>query len=450
MKLQSGQSIQDYIDAELHARPYLKLGTNQRIFHFAFRTGERNTGDEWAFLIDMMRQTYGWDKLPKNVSLDDNSDTPPRFFMHDENDIMYRYERHTEFTNLTLIFKNAISVSKKRPDYFSQSAPSVLPDQIISSFPGELVVATWIDMSMDNKSFQPAELTALFGHDNFTGSYTADNGARVFCSMKTDPHRDGHFAFTRILVQNDGLSEERTGRLIQRILEIETYRHFAMLALPLVRTLTPQLAKTEATLQRISKGMTDIGNDPQTMALNKELTQITKVTAGIEKLSATSSYRLAATKAYNALIESRLTDLRETRIDSFQTISQFLERRLVPAIRTCFAFQRRLDELAERAQRSNTLLRTRIEMQIQIQNNALLHSMEQRARTQIRLQEIVELLSIAAVTYYMVGLLSYVLKGFSSGFIEQHDRMILAVAVPVVAFLNFFILRQVRKSMRKD
>jgi uncharacterized membrane-anchored protein len=76
--------------------------------------------------------------------------------------------------------------------------------------------------------------------------------------------------------------------------------------------------------------------------------------------------------------------------------------------------------------------------------------MEQRARAQIRLQEIVELLSIAAITYYMVGLLAYVLKGISSDFIDQHHRAILAAAVPVIALLHYTILRQVRKSMRKD
>ncbi|MGB1919588.1 MAG: DUF3422 family protein [Candidatus Puniceispirillales bacterium] len=450
MTLHTGQTVQDYIDAELHARPYLRLSNNQRVFHFAFRTGEKNASDEWTFLLEMMRQTYNWDHLPDHVLSDHKADTSPRFFMHDENDIIYRYERHTEFTNLTVIYKNAVGISGKRPDYFSENATSVMPDHLISNFPGELILAVWIDMSADKTLFKASELTRLFGHDNFTGSQVADEGASVFCSMKTDPHTDGHFAFTRVLIQNNKLSDERTGRLIQRVLEIETYRHFAMLSLPLVRELTPQLAKTETTLQRISKSMTHIGGDRPTDVLQKELIQITDVTARIEKLSALTSYRLAATKAYDALIQSRIADLRETRIDNFQTIGQFLERRLVPAIRTCFAFQRRLDDLADRAQRNNTLLRTRIEMQIQIQNNSLLHSMEQRAKTQIRLQEMVELLSIAAITYYMVGLLSYVLKGISSDFVKEHNHAILAITVPIFAVFLYTILRQVRKSMRKE
>lgn len=449
MTLVSGQTIQDYIDAELHARPYLKLGANQRIFHFAFRTGEKNTRDEWLHLLDMMQTSYGWDHLPDHILADNITEASPRFFMHDEADIIYRYERHTEFTNLTLIFKNAVTVSRKQPDYFSDDALALLPDHLISNFPGELIMATWIDMCADKKLFLPAEITTLFGHDNFTGSNVADEGASVFCSMKADPHTDGHFAFTRVLILNNGLSEQRTGRLVQRILEIETYRHFAMISLPLVRELTPQLAKTETALQRISKGMTHIGNDSPTEVLQKELVQITDASARIEKLSALSSYRLAATKAYDTLIQSRISDLRETRIENFQTIAQFLERRLAPAIRSCFAFQRRLDELAVRAQRNNTLLRTRIEMQIQIQNNSLLHSMEQRARAQIQLQEIVELLSIAAITYYMVGLLSYTLKGFSSDFVNQYAHIILAISVPVIAVMHYAILRQVRKSMRK-
>ena len=60
-------------------------------------------------------------------------------------------------------------------------------------------------------------------------------------------------------------------------------------------------------------------------------------------------------------------------------MEEFLDRRMTPAIRTYAAFGRRIENLANRAQRSNTLLRTRIDMRIQLQNNLLLRSMEERA-----------------------------------------------------------------------
>ena len=444
MSILSQQTIQDYIDAELHARPYLTLSDNQRVFYFAFRTGEQSTAKEWSFLVDIMRQCYGWTEASDEPDL---PDTPPRFFLHEEKGIIHRYERHTEFASLAVIFDGAVKKKGRRPDYFPSDGVKVLPEHLVALFPGDLIVATWIDMSADHRSLVPADVEKIFLHDNFAGSIVADHGAKVYCSMKLEPHQKGEFAFTKILVQNNGLSEQRTGRLIQRLLEIETYRHFAMISLPMVNEIKPQLSKTENRLSNISKEMGHIGNNEPTDVLQHQLIQITNVTAKIEKLSALTSYRLAATKAYDALVRSRLKELRETRMDNFQTLAQFLERRLVPAVRTCFAFQNRLEDVALRAQRSNTLLRTRIEMQIQIQNNALLSSMENRAKQQLRLQEIVELLSIAAITYYLVSLLSYVLKGMASENIRWESDTILAWSVPVIAILLFIVLKLVRKSM---
>jgi len=441
------QTIQDVIDAELHARPYLTLGVNQRVFYFAFQTGEQSTEKEWSFVVDIMRQSYGWTEasIPSDLPT-----SPPRFFMYEEKGIIYRYERHSEFASLAIIFTNAVQKKGRKPDYFPADGVTKIPKDVVALFPGDLIVATWIEMSADHRSLLPADLETYFQHDNFAGSFVADHGARVYCSMKLEPHQKGEFAFTRVLVQNLGLSEQRTGRLIQRLLEIETYRHFAMISLPMVNEIKPQLTKTENLLSQISKEMGHIGNTEPTEVLQHQLIQITNVTAKIEKISALTSYRLAATKAYDALVRSRIKELRETRIDNFQTIAQFLERRLVPAVRTCFAFQSRLEDVGLRAQRSNTLLRTRIEMQIQIQNNALLSSMENRAKQQLRLQEIVELLSIAAITYYLVSLLSYLLKGVKTEYLHLDRDTILAISVPVIAILLFAVLKLVRKSMDKE
>ena len=447
MDTSPNQTIQDAIDAELHARPYLTLGVNQRVFYFAFQTGEQSTEKEWTFVVDMMRQCYGW---TDTTTPSDLPSSPPRFFMHEDLGIIHRYERHSEFVSLAIIFNDAVKKKGKTPHYFPADGVKGLPEHLVALFPGDLIVATWIEMCADRRALVPADLENYFHHDNFAGSIVSDHGARVYCSMKLDPHEKGEFAFTRVLVQNLGLSKQRTGRLIQRLLEIETYRHFAMISLPIVNEIKPELTKTENTLSRISKDMGHIGNTEPTEVLQHQLIQITNVTAKIEKLSALTSYRLAATKAYDALIRSRLRELRETRIDNFQTIAQFLERRLVPAIRTCFAFQSRLEDVALRAQRSNTLLRTRIEMQIQIQNNALLSSMENRAKQQLRLQEIVELLSIAAITYYLVSLLSYLLKGVKSDQFSLDKDVILAISIPVIAVALFVVLKLVRKHMDKE
>ena len=149
------------------------------------------------------------------------------------------------------------------------------------------------------------------------------------------------------------------------------------------------------------------------------------------------------------LVEQRVKDLREIRLDSFQTNDEFLSRRLQPAIRTCEAFSRRLESLANRAQRADNLVRTQIEMGVQIQNKNLLESMEVRARAQLRLQETVESLSIIAMTYYIIGLISTLIDplNFKKFFVSKD--IFLAICVPIILIIIWFIAKMVRKKINK-
>ena len=173
------------------------------------------------------------------------------------------------------------------------------------------------------------------------------------------------------------------------------------------------------------------------------------VVAKIEEISSSTNYRLSATSAYYKLVEQRVKDLREIRLDSFQTNDEFLSRRLQPAIRTCEAFSRRLESLANRAQRADNLVRTQIEMGVQIQNKNLLESMELRARAQLRLQETVESLSIVAITYYIIGLLSTLIDPVNFDKVFFSKQVFLAFCVPIILLLIWFIAKMVRKKINK-
>jgi len=65
--------------------------------------------------------------------------------------------------------------------------------------------------------------------------------------------------------------------------------------------------------------------------------------------------------------------------------------------------------------RVTQLLSTRVAITRERQNRAVLETMNRRAKLQLRLQSTVEGLSIAAVTYYLVGLIGYAIKGLSFG-----------------------------------
>ncbi|MFX5634031.1 DUF3422 family protein, partial [Acinetobacter baumannii] len=90
------------------------------------------------------------------------------------------------------------------------------------------------------------------------------------------------------------------------------------------------------------------------------LRKITGLAARIEKLSLENSYRFSASQAYFRLVQARIEELREQRIEGVPTIGEFMERRLAPARNTCQAIARRQEALAERIAHTNDLLRTRI------------------------------------------------------------------------------------------
>ena len=238
-------------------------------------------------------------------------------------------------------------------------------------------------------------------------------------------------------------------------MELETYQVLSLIGLPKVREESKNLNKLEKEISNITRSVSELSKEKLTNSLisypdfQKNLNQLSYVVAQIESISSSINYRISATFAYYKLVEQRLSDLRETRLESFQTCKEFLNRRLEPAIRTCEAFSKRLESLATRAQRADNLVRTQIEMGIQLQNKDLLMSMEKRASAQLRLQEAVESLSIVAITYYLIGLISTFIKpiNFESFFFSK--EIFISVSIPILLLTIWFLAKILRKKINK-
>ena len=429
---------------ELHARPYIKLGNNLRTFHFAYLIKENDEKKSWNYLDKFLRK-FNFQKLPNEVS---------KYWVAEGKDLTVRYECHTEFISLTLIYPNKIE-NKNKPKLFDENFLNLLPVDFLENFPGDHFLSTWIEMAPSNFNFKPIDIEEFFYHDNFAGSNVAEDGANVFMSFKSDRTDFLGSGFRRVFIQNKNLRTRRTGRLLQRIVELETYQVLSLLGLPQVRQETLNLSNLEKQITEITKSVSKTAKknlNKKSIAYpdyQKDLNELSYVVAKIEEIDSSSNYRLSATAAYYKLVEQRIQDLREERLESFQTNYEFLSRRLQPAIRTTEAFSRRLESLAIRAQRADNLVRTQIEMGVQIQNKNLLESMELRVRAQLRLQETVESLSIVAITYYIVGLLSTLVApiNFDKFFISK--TVFLALCVPIILVLIWYIAKMVRKKINK-
>jgi uncharacterized membrane-anchored protein len=156
---------------------------------------------------------------------------------------------------------------------------------------------------------------------------------------------------------------------------------------------------------------------------------------------------MSATDAYAVIVGDRLHELQPQAIDGFQSLTDFANRRFNPAVRTCASVSRRLALLNGRAAQFTSLLRTRIETHIENQNGRLLASMDRSARMQLALQHLVESLSSVAISYYLLGLLSYSVKASEHLWHGIAPTTVLGCAAPLIVLAVWFALRVARRRL---
>jgi uncharacterized membrane-anchored protein len=114
---------------------------------------------------------------------------------------------------------------------------------------------------------------------------------------------------------------------------------------------------------------------------------------------------------------------------------------------TCRTAVARQESLSARVARANQLLSTRVGISRERQNQALLESMDRRAEAQLRLQQTVESLSVAAITYYVVGLVGYAAKSLQSAGLHVNPEVAMGVSIPFVAGAVWYLIRRVRRRL---
>lgn len=347
------------------------------------------------------------------------------------------FEQHTEFVRYTFIVQGA----PERP--FVDTAFDRVPAEWLSSLRGALMAATHVVLLPAPQGGVDVEALA---RQHFSGNELV--GAVVeggFETALTDFRIHGDRCSRLIVFDHDG-GAEQTGRSVQRLLELETYRIMALMALPVARGLVPHLEACERSLAEISDALVTATAEDEAGLLDR----LSRLQADLGRHDSATHSRFAAAAAYHALVQRRVRDLREERIPGLQTFQEFTERRLSPAIATCSAVARRLESLLDRTARMIQTLATRVEMTREQQSQELLASMNRRVRLQLRLQGTVEGLSVAAITYYLVGLVSYLAKGLEAAEVPVDDALLVGLSVPLVAFLVYQAVRRIREEVGHD
>jgi uncharacterized membrane-anchored protein len=415
---------------EVHARPFAPLSAPERVSHIAMLSGEGGATADRAHLAGLCERY--------NVALP-AAETNHAFI--DFGAFRLKWERHGEFCTWTFFVRGAFA------DPFDPAVAALPPDWL-AALPGERLVATHLAIAPREQPAPKADmLLRWFTREYLAGSRIAEGAAEAWTDFRL--HEDG---YSRILVQDRGFVDPyQAGRVTQSLLEIETYRLMALLALPVARAAGPRVTAVDRELSAITEAMGDLNSGADSGAERRLLERLMALAAEIERVTASADYRFGAARAYYALVERRIAELAEKSLDAgIPTIGEFMDRRLAPAMRSCIATSERLRAIAERLARAGTLLRTRVDIALEGQNQKLLASMDRRARLQLRLQQTVEGLSVAAISYYVVGLIGYALRAAEFAGIAIRYELLTGVAIPFVVLLVWLGVRRLRRHLAAE
>ena len=416
------------LTGELHARPFPNVKAPQTVAFLAIKQAgdsaarDRDRGADMSHLVALL-QHYG-------APLPEKDATHYYGAMGKYN---LKWEQHTEFVTYT-VFGEDLSNRAFDPAEFD-----VFPADWLAAAPGHRLTSSLLRLMPipEKPDDLLGQLREWFVPESLAVGHVLDGAAVVASDFRIDPA--GHTRFAAFVPIKTGT--RRIGRIIQRLLEIETYKTMSMLGFALTREIGGRVGDMD---HRISDLMAKMS--AQEMRPEETLNALLDVSVELENVVAQTSFRFAGTTAYKAIVDERINALREVRYEGRQGFGEFMMRRYEPAMRTVISMERRLERMSARALRASDLLRTRVDVERSAQNQSILESMDKRADLQLRLQHTVEGLSVVAISYYAVSLASYVLypltelTGLSKGLLTA------AVTLPVVG-LVWWAVRRVRKRI---
>ena len=412
---------------ELHIRPFHTLDSPQQVTHLAACCENPQVLEKSYDLISELCKRY--------------EINPPQAdavtFYQDFGNFTINWERHVEFYSLTIM-----QPAPPQGKPFEYTAVDLLPADWLKQLPGQMIAAFHIIIDDQQLNYDGHSLSHNFEGHPMMMSSAYDGKAQIYTAFKL--HGDGH---GRFMICDKGMSNLQTGRLTRRLIDLETYRLLSLLSLPIAKRIAPELLNMDKQMAEI---LTVVATLDTTSSERQLLEKITEIEAQLETYRAETTQRFSATQAYHQLVKDRLERISEEKIDGHLSIGEFINRRLNPALRTGESVQNWMENLSKRIERASDLMRTRVNLNLQEQNRSQLSAMNRRSRLQFRLQETVEGLSIAAISYYSIGLLSYLFQGLPLKQWGLDKNILLACSIPVVLSTIWFITRRIKQRLIQD
>lgn len=398
-----------------HTRPAMPLTCPGAVYQAVLLVGEGETPGERDSLRALAHREGLWIQNQSALEMGMQTDG-----------CRLKWERHTEFIILT-----AYDESGGQGHHLFDR---LLADLLASGTHGQLFARTRLQVI--NVEQTDAVLQTTFGAEPDI-RIAVDGG---MATLWTDLKHHG-LGWTEYIIASQEASEAQLGRLIQRLSEVETYRLMSYLAVPMLRDLGERIGRIDVSVTALAERCAANPTPTDERAI---LDSLTTLSSELQTVASESEFRFAASLAYSAIVRERLDDIRERREEGYSRLSSAVRRRMDPAMRSCEALLSRQNKISERIRHITDLLSTRVDLALQGQNAAVLRSIDKRADAQLRLQQTVEGLSVVAISYYSLGLLSYLFKGADIiGLPVSGDALLSALALPI-ALLIYLGVRRMR------
>ncbi len=419
---------------EIHTRPSATFKLPALIFYVAVLNRDVPQESEWAHLK----------QLPTHEGLQLDA-MKGNFLQLQCPDYRVIWERHTEFTRYSIF--QTLPTDAHWGSQLPELTPSIATGtEWLRNIPG--VTITAIQLAVMNEGMDDPDAFAKarlwLGEGTVIGSKMGRAANKQPHSHLMTTLRVGADGFERLLVlASPDTSENRSGRIAQRLLELETYRMMSLLSLPLAKKLAINLTRSEQRLVEINDRIEKKMDQDEVL-----LHDLASLATEIESTTAEHSFRFSAARAYDAIVQQRISEMREQPLSGIQTVGEFMQRRLAPAMATVNATWLRLSALAQRVARANDLLRTRVDIATEHHNQQLLGTLAKGQAMQLRLQTTVEGLSIAAISYYVVSLIFYLGKSLQASGLNVSPDMLAGFSTPVVIFVCWRMVQKIHRSLR--
>lgn len=405
---------------ELHARPPIALTAPAQVGFVVLKTAQNAISrprDHDRQALEVLTRHYG---LPQ-------PEPDANHYQGTLGNASLKWEKHTEVATYTLWREGP---SKRE---FDPEIMDLLPLNWCDGLSDTRLTSVLIDVRpWTSEAEIDAELRAQFSPESLAACYILEEAALIAGDFRMDPAGFLRFA----IFVKDQTGPYRIGRIVQRLCEIETYKSLCMLGFARARSLSGSLVDLDHRLTGLLAGMEQQDAD-------SALSLLLDLSADIEGVASPASFRFNATGAYERIVSERISALRETRFRGRQTLSEFMNRRFSPAMRTVQSTRHRLDRMATRAANAADFLRTRVDVARSEQSQKLLESMDRRADAQLQLQKTVEGLSVVAIGYYAVSLAGYLLAPIAKGLGVDKSTLLAVAAIPIL-FVIWRIVRSIR------